>query len=145
MAAGDGKTTVDPKTAVIAPSTPTKSTARTNTTPPTIAKTTTEPKPADKPATVTTPPAGKRLTDRNVELNVGFVRDAFTQGYASSSVQEIQLALVEAGLNVGDDVYGRAGRLTQAALADFQRSHGIDATDAPDARTLQLLGFTIVG
>jgi peptidoglycan hydrolase-like protein with peptidoglycan-binding domain len=54
-------------------------------------------------------------------------------------VKAVQQALKDNGLDPGT-VDGRMGPKTQAALRDFQKAHGMDATGRIDMKTMQSLG-----
>jgi peptidoglycan hydrolase-like protein with peptidoglycan-binding domain len=62
----------------------------------------------------------------------------------SSTVRQLQQALKGKGHDPGP-IDGMMGSQTQAALRDFQRAEGIDASGQPNARTLSALGVTPQG
>jgi peptidoglycan hydrolase-like protein with peptidoglycan-binding domain len=65
-------------------------------------------------------------------------------GLDSSTVRQLQQALKGKGHDPGP-IDGMMGSQTEAALRDFQRAEGIDASGQPNARTLSALGVTPQG
>jgi Putative peptidoglycan binding domain len=78
------------------------------------------------------------------EPTATFVYDGPIYGYndldPGQVVANVQTALQEQGY-YHDEVDGLLGPLTRAALADYQRDHGLYTTAAIDQPTLESLGF----
>jgi hypothetical protein len=114
--------------------------------------------PADEPTPVpaaTDVVATSATTDRTatsvppsprngVAINVETTRRAFYMGTASQSVAFVQEALRARGGRLGR-TDGVPDQETRVALAWFQDSIGEESSGLPTARSLDHLGFTVVG
>lgn len=92
--------------------------------------------------TQTTRPAPSARS--GIRLNGGLVRDAVALGNSSRAVKAIQYALADRGFDPGT----RGGYYDQATLnayKNYQKSIGEDATGEPTDRSLDYLGFDVIG
>lgn len=80
----------------------------------------------------------------DVAVNVGTVERAFLTGQASQSVGYVQHVLRARGFDPGN-ITGIVDHATRAAYADFQRSIDELPTGLPTERSLDYLGFDVVG
>lgn len=99
---------------------------------------------AARPAPAPTPPVPEPSPRTGVAVNVASAQTAFASGDASQTVGYVQHVLRSRGFDPGNFT-GTPDHATRVAFAKFQQSIGLEPTGVPDERTLDYLGFDVIG